>query len=163
MTTNMPSVRVSTRKSGWLKAVKGGAVAGTTGKSDALQSMRLELGRTGFGGGIEYRSHVKGVGWEDSWANDGRTSGTSNKSRRIEAIQIRLYGEAGRRYDVYYRAHVQGLGWMAWAKNGAKAGTQGKSLRVEAIQVILVKKGSGTPAKNFCGAKQAYSKAFVKK
>lgn len=43
-------------------------------------------------GGIEYRSHVQGVGWESSWSSNGDTSGTTGQSKRIEVVQIRLTG-----------------------------------------------------------------------
>ncbi len=45
-----------------------------------------------------------GIGSGDGGA-DGATSGTTGKSRRVEAVRVRLTGEAKDAYDVYYRVH----------------------------------------------------------
>ena len=124
---------------------KNGKSAGTFGQSRRLESIRIKL--SGVSGGIEYRTHVQGLGWESRWASGGGESGTHGQSRRLEAIQIRLTGAAKNAYDVYYRVHAQRVGWMAWAKNGAKSGTAGMSWRLEAIQVVLVPKGGKAPGK----------------
>ena len=157
------SVTAHVQKKGTLAAVSGGAIAGTTGKSLRMESVRLTVDGASAAGGIEYRSHVQRKGWEKTWAKDGAMAGTEGKSRRMEAVQIRLWGDMAEKYDVYYRVHSQRYGWMAWAKNGASAGTQGMSRRTEAIQVVLMEKGDPAPAKNFNGATQTYAKAFVKK
>ncbi|MBR3317807.1 MAG: hypothetical protein IKG21_08360 [Atopobiaceae bacterium] len=127
---------------------KDGMSAGTSGESRRLESIKAKVsGAAGVAGGIEYRTHVQGIGWEESWAKDGSKSGTTGQSRRLEAIQMRLTGELAESYDVCYRVHAQNVGWMAWAKNGAKSGTAGMSWRLEAIQVVLVPKGQAAPAK----------------
>ena len=36
------------------------------------------------------------------WKADGALSGTEGEAKRLEAIQIRLTGEAAEQYDVYY-------------------------------------------------------------
>ena len=72
-------------------------------------------------------------------------SGTSGRSLRLEAIQIRLTGAAASKYDIYYRVHSQNIGWMGWAKNGAPAGTAGYAYRLEAIQIKIVPKGERAP------------------
>jgi uncharacterized protein YjdB len=72
-------------------------------------------------------------------------AGTSGKSKRLEAIRIKLTGEIAEHYDVYYRVHAQTFGWMGWAKNGEAAGTAGYSKRLEAIQIVLVPKGGKAP------------------
>ncbi|MBR3318466.1 MAG: hypothetical protein IKG21_11670, partial [Atopobiaceae bacterium] len=127
---------------------KDGKSAGTFGESRRLESIKVKLSSTaGVSGGIEYRTHVQGIGWEKSWAADGAESGTRGQSRRLEAIQMRLTGDLAKAYDVYYRVHAQNVGWMSWAKNGAKSGTAGMSWRLEAIQVLLVPKGQAAPSK----------------
>lgn len=93
---------------------------------------------------VSYRTHVQNVGWQ-GWQRDGGTSGTSGKSLRLEAIQVRLTGDLGKRYDVYYRVHAQNFGWLGWARNGEAAGTSALSYRLEAIQVTLVPKGAAAP------------------
>jgi len=84
---------------------------------------------------------VQNIGWQD-WVSDGELSGTSGKSLRLEAIQIKLTDEMAEQYDIYYRVHAQNYGWLDWAKNGAPAGTAGYSLRLEAIQIVLLPKGT---------------------
>ena len=107
-------------------------------------------------------AHVQRVGWMAP-VTDGTVAGTIGKSRRMEAVQIQLTGEAKDAYDVYYRVHVQRIGWMAWAKNGEEAGTTGMSRRAEAIQVVLVRKDAPAPDATYKGATQQHAKAFVKK
>ena len=74
-----------------------------------------------------------------------KVAGTTGQSLRLEAIEIRLKGEAAAKYDVYYRVHVKNIGWMDWAKNGQSAGTTGMSLRAEGIQIVLVPEGGEAP------------------
>jgi uncharacterized protein YjdB len=95
-------------------------------------------------GGIRYSTHVQSYGWQN-WVYNGSLSGTTGKSKRLEAIKIELTGDVANQYDVYYRVHVQKYGWLDWAKNGEMAGTSGKSLRLEGIQINLVPKGGQAP------------------
>jgi uncharacterized repeat protein (TIGR02543 family) len=146
----------------WLLMNTKNGVLGTAGKSLRLEAIRVRV-TSSISGGVEYRSHLQGSDWEKTWARDGMTSGTTDESRRLEAVQIRLYGKMKNKYDVYYRVYASGYGWMAWAKNGEKAGAQGMKRRAEAVQIALVKKGSKAPGKTYKGIAQAYAKAFVKK
>lgn len=85
---------------------------------------------------IIYRSRIQADGWQDE-VQDGVTSGTVGKSKRLEALKIRLEDQP---YEgsVEYRSHVQRSGWEAtWAKDDAISGTTGKGLRLEAIQIRL--------------------------
>ncbi|MDO4807996.1 MAG: InlB B-repeat-containing protein, partial [Coriobacteriales bacterium] len=163
--TTVPSTKVSARmqSKGWLKAAKGGAVAGKKSGKLRLEALKISLSSSKTTGGIEYRSHLQDKGWENTWVRDGKVSGTKKKSQRLDAVQIRLYGKLKKSFDVYYRVRVQGYGWMGWAKNGQKAGTTGMGRYVGAIQVVLVKKGDKAPAKTFKGVTRSYAKAFVKK
>ena len=95
-------------------------------------------------GGIEYCTHVQTYGWQD-WVQNGTISGTTGKSKRLEAIRIRITGDLAKEYDVYYRVHAQTYGWLGWAKNGESAGTEGYSKRLEAIEIVLVRKGNSAP------------------
>ena len=85
-------------------------------------------------------------GWEDEWKKDNEISGTEGQAKRLEAIQIRLYGQLEKHYDVYYRVHAQTYGWLGWVKNGETAGTEGLAKRLEAIQIVLLPKGSVAPS-----------------
>lgn len=81
------------------------------------------------GGNIFYQAHVQNYGdMPARW--DGRESGTTGESRRLEAV--RIYGA-----PVTFRVHVQGIGWTDWTEDGW-AGTKGRSLRTEAIQVRMI-------------------------
>lgn len=85
---------------------------------------------------------MSNVGWQQ-WS-EGRC-GTTGKSQRLEAVQIRLTGEAAEKYDVWYCVHVSGIGWLDWARNGAAAGSAGKGRAIEAVKVVLVEKGGAAP------------------
>ena len=130
---------------GWQNAVVDGATAGTTGQSKRLEAIKINLQNQDYSGGIQYRTHIQNIGWENSWKSNGTVSGTSGRSLRLEAIQIKLTGEMANKYDIYYRVHAQNFGWMGWAKNGESAGTAGYSYRLEGIQIKLVKKGAAAP------------------
>ena len=82
---------------------------------------------------VEYRSHVQDTGWME-WVRDGETSGTSGRSLRVEAVQMRLANVSG---GIEYRTHVENMGWLKYSADGALSGTEGRSLRAEAIEVRL--------------------------
>ena len=77
----------------------------------------------------------------------GKLAGTKGKSLRMEAVKIRLTGEAAKGYDIYYQVHVQNIGWLDWAKNGEPAGSEGYGYQMEAIRIKLVEKGGEAPGK----------------
>jgi uncharacterized protein YjdB len=82
----------------------------------------------------------------------GKTSGTTGKSKRLEALSIRLTGELASYYDIYYRVHLQNVGWLAWVKNGTQTGSIAQGLRLEALQILMVPKGAAVPSNNFANA-----------
>ena len=86
---------------------------------------------------VQYMTHVQDEGWQD-WKKDGEMAGTTGKSKRMEAIRIRL--KNANDYTVRYRVHVQDYGWMDWHSDGEIAGTVGESKRIEAIQIEVIKK-----------------------
>ena len=145
------SVRSHTSNIGWMSPVGGGSVAGTTGRGLPMEALEAQLGWYGHSGSIELRGHVSNVGWQQ-WSKGH--CGTTGKSQRLEAVQIRLIGEAADKYDIWYCAHVSGIGWLDWACNGAAAGSAGKGRAIEAVKVVLVEKGGAAPgssAKVFIG------------
>jgi len=138
--------RVHAQNFGWLDWASNGASAGTAGYSYRLEGIQIVLVTKGgdapgatdnpfYDGMIKYQTHVQNVGWQGVVA-DGKTSGTSGKSLRLEGIKITL-GNTGYSGTVSYRTHVQNIGWQDWVSNGAMSGTSGKSLRLEAIQIKL--------------------------
>ncbi|MBM6831315.1 N-acetylmuramoyl-L-alanine amidase, partial [Faecalicoccus acidiformans] len=48
---------------GWMDIVGDGQTAGTSGQSKRLESIKINLGETGYSGGIQYRTHVQTYGW----------------------------------------------------------------------------------------------------
>lgn len=148
--------RVHIQDNGWLDWACNGASAGSETYGKRLEGIEIKLIKKGdqipentqnpfiYPGHIYYSTHVQDYGWLSN-IGDGKTSGTSGQSKRVEAIKIKLTGEISNYYDVYYRVHAQDLGWMSWTCNDSKAGTEGLELRVEAIQICLVEKGGNAP------------------
>ena len=124
---------------GWLKPVKNGGIAGTTGKSLRMEALLINL-MDGTKNMIQYSAHVQNIGWQ-GWQNSGGVAGTTGKNLRMEAIRIKLVNGYEKNFDIYYRTHIENGGWLGWARNGEPAGTQGASLRMEALQIQLVPKG----------------------
>lgn len=148
--------RVHIQDNGWLDWACNGTSAGSETYGKRLEGIEIKLIKKGdqipentqnpfiYPGYIYYSTHVQDYGWLSN-IGDGKTSGTSGQSKRVEAIKIKLTGEISNYYDVYYRVHAQDLGWMSWTCNDSKAGTEGLELRVEAIQICLVEKGENAP------------------
>ena len=85
---------------------------------------------------VLYRTHVQKVGWQ-GWKKNGAMSGTSGKSRRLEAIKIKL-ADAAYSGSIEYRTHIQTYGWeKSWKAAGKTSGTSGKAKRLEAIKIRL--------------------------
>ena len=74
--------------------------------------MKLSVSEAPYDGGITYRSHVANRGWENTWTSNGRTTGTTGKSRHMEALEVKLTGGLAEHYDILYRVHVSNIGWM---------------------------------------------------
>ena len=110
-----------------------------------LESFGMKFVENNMGGSVRYRAHCQNDGWKD-WVNEGNTSGTTDESKRMEAIQIELQGTVGKLYDIYYRTRVESYGWLGWTKNGESAGTSGYSKGIETIQIRLVRKNQSGPA-----------------
>lgn len=128
---------------GWMNPVGNGGVVGTTGRSLAVEALKLNVSSS-VSGGIEYSAHVQDVGWQ-GWTSNGDVAGTVGRAKRIEALKIRLTGDLSNYFDVWYRAYCQDFGWLDWASNGQSAGTSMIGYRVESVQVKIVPKGAGAP------------------
>ena len=83
---------------------------------------------------VMYRTHVQKNGWQN-WRANGSMSGTSGEAKRLEAINIRLYGN--KKLGIQYTTHCQSYGWLPWAADGDMSGTQGEAKRLEAIKIKL--------------------------
>ena len=134
---------------GWMGAVAGGEVAGTTGRGLPLEALRLVLSDASTGeplgaDAISVEAHVSNVGWQAAVGNGG-TAGTTGQSRAVEALRARLSGELSARYTVWYRVHSAEFGWLGWACDGADAGSAGYGRAVQAVQVAVLPKGDPAP------------------
>ena len=84
---------------------------------------------------ILYNSHIQDIGWEKDFSKkDGETSGTSGKSKRLEAIKIKLNVSG---INIKYQTHIQDIGWQDWKQDGELSGTSGQRKRLEAIKIKL--------------------------
>ena len=134
---------------GWMGAVAGGEVAGTTGRGLPLEALRLVLSDASTGeplgsDAISVEAHVSNVGWQAAVGNGG-TAGTTGQSRAVEALRVRLSAELSARYTVWYRVHSAEFGWLGWACDGADAGSAGYGRAVQAVQVAVLPKGDPAP------------------
>ena len=136
------SYRAHVEDIGWQTSVLDGQLAGTTGKALGMQALTVSLGPDMPQGSVEARAHVAEIGWQPWTAN---TCGTTGRSLAMEAIELRLTGDAAASYDIWYRVHVSDLGWLGWAKNGDPAGTAGESLDLQAVEVRIADKGAEAP------------------
>ncbi|MBF0011940.1 hypothetical protein HAX40_13295 [Enterococcus casseliflavus] len=77
------------QRKGWLGYRKGSQ--GTKGESLRMEAVRIRICDTELAKkySIHYRVHVQGIGWT-GWVKDGEVAGTTGKSKRLEAIQIKL-------------------------------------------------------------------------
>lgn len=139
--------RVHIQDNGWLDWACNGASAGSETYGKRLEGIEIKLIKKGdqipentqnpfiYPGYIYYSTHVQDYGWLSN-VGDGKTSGTSGQSKRIEAIKVSLCNlpYSG---SVEYSTHIQDIGWQSYRKNGSISGTSGQSQRVEAIKIKL--------------------------
>lgn len=149
--------RVHSQNVGWLDWTKNGALAGTADLSLRMEDVQIKLVRKGepapgptnmpfysstCRGLVTYRSNVQKYGWMGLVA-DGKISGTSGESLRLEDIKIwvnnPINDETGMPItgSIEYRTHVQDYGWLDWVADGEDAGSEGRGKRIESIQVRL--------------------------
>ncbi len=86
---------------------------------------------------VGYRVHCQTYGWETGYSWNGKVSGTTGESKRLEAVRIKLGSGFPVVGGIKYRTHVQTYGWQGWVSDGALSGTTGQSKRLEAIQIKL--------------------------
>lgn len=130
---------------GWMGSKRDGSTAGTTGRSKAMEDLKVSILNPVSDGSVQINAHVSGVGWQGWDTPSASEGGTTGQGRAVEAVRLRLTGSLARDYDVYYRVHASNIGWMAWAKDGEEAGTTGMAYSLEAVQIKLVKKGASHP------------------
>jgi len=139
--------RVHVQDIGWLGWTSNGKPAGTTGFFRQIEAIEIKMqpkdqsdvviSDNSFREStneILYSSHVSDVGWT-SYVKNGDTSGTTGKSRRVEAYKIKLNSRLGG--SVSYKSYIAKRGWSSETSNDASSGTTGLSRSLEAIQVKL--------------------------
>ena len=137
--------RTHVQSKGWTDYVADGIESGAA----ADESLRIEAVQIRFKGDyarkydVYYRTHVQSIGWTD-WAKNDEISGTTGRSLRVEAIQVKIV----RKDDniIQYSTHVQSIGWMDTVFEEELSGTTGESKRIEAIKIVLplnLKKNGG--------------------
>ena len=82
--------------------------------------------------GVAGRAHVQTYGWQN---NQGNLYGTTGKAKRLEAIELAVYGND--KLGLTYTTHCQTYGWLNWVKDGAMSGTSGEAKRLEALEIKL--------------------------
>lgn len=131
---------------GWLDWAKNGEKAGTLGYAKRMEALEIRLVERGAEAPgntasaykypeLSYQAHVQSIGWQSEKFN-GQTAGVTGKSKRMEAIKIKL-PDSEYEGGIEYQTHVQSIGWQGWKKDGQQAGTTGQGKRLEAIQIQL--------------------------
>lgn len=124
---------------GWTPSASNGGTAGTTGRSLAMEALRMSVAGDRLSGDILWRGHVQNVGWQP-WTTSASPIGTTGRGLRLEAFELRLTGDLSSQYSVRYSAHVQDVGWQPYRVDGGTSGTVGQGRRVEAVSIELVPK-----------------------
>ena len=124
-----------------------GVTCGTEGRGLPLNGLRFTLSGNGISGGISSSVNLIKNGWQ-GWKEAGELNGNAGNGQAVQAVRLKLTGEAAQQYDLYYRVHSKTYGWLDWAKNGQIAGTIGLDKQMEAIQIRIVKKDGGAPGPN---------------
>jgi len=87
---------------------------------------------------VIYEAYVQDHGWLPPVQN-GTTAGTTQESRRLEAMKIQLSGAVPPGVRICYSAYVQGSSiWKPETCDGAPVGTTGEGRRMEAIKIRLL-------------------------
>ena len=84
---------------------------------------------------VIYKTHVENYGWQN-WKSNGKTSGTTNQNKQLEAIELKLVNTSSDA-KIIYQTHIQDYGWQNWKCNGETSGTTGQSKQLEAIKIKL--------------------------
>ena len=83
---------------------------------------------------VSYKTHVQTYG-DQAYVSNGKMSGTSGESKRLEAIYINVSGDEN--LGIQYTTHCQSYGWLPWSANDEMNGTEGEAKRLEAIKIQL--------------------------
>lgn len=155
------SFRTYMSGSGWQRTWrKSGEYSGLPGLKRRVSGFEVTVTGNEYSGGVRYRGLIAGSAWTN-WVTDGALCGTTNRNKRMEALEIQLTGEIANHYDIYYRTYIGGLGWFNWAKNGEASGTRGIGRRIDALQIKLVRKGYQAPGAVISKARSVMGYTYV--
>jgi uncharacterized protein YjdB len=90
---------VHVQNEGWMTPEKNGTFAGTTGESQRVESIKIQLENLP-GYDVYYRGHVQNVGdipqvdGEWGWKKNGEDLGTTGSSLRLEELQVKIVKQA---------------------------------------------------------------------
>lgn len=142
---------------GWMDWTKNNGVAGVTGDSGkSLEAFEIRLAAKGSSapgnttipyinnGVTKYTpplslivsAHAANIGWQPEVV-DGMATGTTEQSRRLEAIKASLINNTGLTGSIMYSGHIAGIGWQEIKKDGDISGTTGQQRQIEAFRIIL--------------------------
>lgn len=140
--------RVHVSNIGWMGWTSNGKSSGTIGYNYQVEAVQIKLLKkddkslsnenNSFISGdstISYSSHVEDIGWMN-YVNDGDISGTTGKSKRLEALKIKMSNDSEQNM-ISYQAHVSDIGWMNSVTGNFISGTTGRKKKIEAVRIKL--------------------------
>ena len=94
--------------------------------------------------GLKYQGHTQDIGWRE-WVHDGMISGSTGKSKRLEAIRVDTNYIDGGTLKLMAKAHIENVGWVTYNEvtPDTVIGTTGKGLRLEAIELDEIENTTG--------------------
>ena len=128
---------------GWMPNVSQGIMSGTTGRSFAVEALRIAKAISQRDGStITIRCSSKSA--NDPWSADipvteQQICGTTGQTKALNGIKLSLSETDAKKYDIYYQTHLSWIGWQEWKKNGEVAGDKTGS-HIEAVRIKLVEK-----------------------
>ena len=128
---------------GWMPNVSQGVMSGTTGRSFAVEALRIAKAISQRDGStITIRCSSKSA--NDPWSADipvteQQICGTTGQTKALNGIKLSLSETDAKKYDIYYQTHLSWIGWQEWKKNGEVAGDKPGS-HIEAVRIKLVEK-----------------------
>ena len=140
--------RVHVSNIGWMGWTSNGKSSGTIGYNYQIEAIQIKLLKKddkalsdenncfiSKDSTISYSSHVSDIGWMN-YVSDGDISGTTGKSKRLEALKIKMSNDSEQNM-ISYQTHVSDIGWMSNVSGNSISGTTGKSKKIEAIRIKL--------------------------
>ncbi|CAM4963886.1 unnamed protein product [Rotaria socialis] len=100
-----------------------------------IQNIAYRINSNPYTSSITYRSHVQKIGWQN-YVHTNDISGTTGRSLRLEALQINIGSNIGRK--VYYRCHLEQIDWTDWHGNNAVCETAGQHRRLEGFVLTIL-------------------------